>query len=45
MHVCMFVFPYSIPNEVLKEAAKEMDRVDVLFHKSMYLLIAIIGTY
>ena len=34
----VFVFPYSTRNEVLTEAAAEMDRVDVLFHKSMYLL-------
>ena len=34
----MFFFSYSQQNEILVEAAAEMDRVDVLSQKSMLLL-------
>ena len=34
----MFFFSYSRENEILVEAAAEMERVDVLCQKSMFLL-------
>lgn len=37
-HMMFSLFSYSKENEILVEAAAEMDRVDVLSQKSMSLL-------